>query len=49
MSKLRRLTAFLGDSKNSKSEEQVSKLEDELLRNIMERIQDMRVSGVSQT
>lgn len=48
MSKLRRLTAFMGAGVGTGKGEDVGKLEDKLLANLMERIQDLRVSGVTQ-
>lgn len=50
MSKIRKLTAFLGPNASSQgSSEEISNLEDKLLANLMERIRDLRVSGVTQS
>lgn len=48
MSKLRKLTAFLGSGSSPKSGDGISDLEDKLLNNLYDRIKDLRVSGVTQ-
>lgn len=48
MSKLRKLTAFIGQNPVGQSGENISSLQDKLLSNLMERIHDLRVSGVTQ-
>lgn len=48
MSKLRKLTAFLGPSTNTNISSDISQLEDKLLANLMERIHSLKISGVTQ-
>jgi hypothetical protein len=48
MSKLRKLTDFLGRNQNNPTTEELSKLEDRVLGNLMERVEELR-KGIPNT